>query len=294
MKREITHLIRLTTLILAASIFQSCISSDNADDQVTVTIEPLRYFVDRLTSESIDVNVMVSEGANPATYSPTTRQLTRLSSSILYLKVGHLGFEESWMTRLEELNPDMKVLDLSGNVSLIRSDDFVHGDHVHEGGVDPHTWMSPKVVKSFLPRIKETLVKYYPKHKHIIEENFITLMAEIQTIDKEYERITTDLKHRKFMIFHPALTYLARDYDLEQVSIEYEGKEPSPQKLRELIDVANNQNIPVIFIQAEFDKRGAKMVVDATGAELVVINPLAYEWKKSVTEILRFFEEYLK
>lgn len=293
MKQKITHCIQITTILLLSGFFPGCTSGDNANDGITVTIEPLRYFVDRLTSENINVNVMVPEGSSPATYSPTTKQLAQMSSSKLYLKAGHLGFEESWMTRLEELNPDMKVLNLSDNVSLIRGDDFVHGDHVHKGGIDPHIWMSPKVVKSFLPRIKETLTKYYPEYKETIEKNHTVFLAEIEAIDAEYKRVTADLEHRKFMIFHPALTYLARDYGLEQVPIEFEGKEPSPQKLRALIDTANNDNIRIIFIQAEFDKRSAGMVVDATGAELAVINPLAYNWEDSVTEILRLIKEHL-
>jgi zinc transport system substrate-binding protein len=252
---------------------------------VTVTIEPVKYFIDRLTSENIQVNVMVPMGSSPATYSPTTAQFAELSSSGLYVQVGHLGFESTWMDRMKELNPEMEVLDLSDGVDLVRGDNSKIGNHVHHGGIEPHIWMSPKIVKSFLPRLKNQLEKSFPDQKAIIQRNFKGLMDDVESLDHAFSDLPEDKANRKFMIFHPALTYLARDYGFGQISIEYEGKEPSPGKLRELIDRANNEKINIIFIQAEFDKRNAQMVRQATGARLITINPLSYNWIVALEEI---------
>jgi zinc transport system substrate-binding protein len=291
MIKKLNYTIVIVISLLAA--LSGCRTGQRDQNGISVTIEPLKFFVDKLTSGSIPVNVMVPMGSSPATYSPTTGQLMALSSARLYVKAGHLGFEEAWMERLKELNPEMKVINLSEGEDLIGGEDHSHGGHVHHGGVDPHIWMSPQVVMHFLPQLKEALNKSFPDKKAIIEENYLTLLTEIETIHNSFSSLSGQINSGKFMIFHPALTYLARDYGLQQISIEYEGKEPSPQKLRELIDTAVNEKIDIIFIQEEFDQRNAAMVRDATGATVVSINPLGYDWAQEMKNLYALMEEHL-
>ena len=80
---------------------------------VTVTISPYKYFVDQIAKGKVDVNVMVSNGNNPETYEPYAQQMMELSKSALYLKVGSIGFEQTWMKKLQDNAPDMKVIDTS-------------------------------------------------------------------------------------------------------------------------------------------------------------------------------------
>ncbi len=80
------------------------------------------------------------------------------------------------------------------------------------------------------------------------------------------------------MIYHPNLAYLARDYDLEEVPVEFEGKEPPPSRLKDLIDLARTKKINTIFVQREYDSRNAKAIADEIGAEVVVIDPLSDDW----------------
>ncbi|MFO8000341.1 MAG: zinc ABC transporter substrate-binding protein [Marinilabilia sp.] len=284
----------LLTVVLAIFLLAGGCRNENREPGVSVTIEPLKYFVDRLTSEKVEVNVMVPMGASPQTYSPTSGQLGKVSSSALYVRVGELGFEQVWMERIKGFNEEMKVLNLSENIDLLSGENHTHGDHVHEGGKDPHIWMSPDVVKTVLPEMKEALIESFPEHRETIEQNYESLYEEVDSMDQRFSEMVAGLDEKKFMIFHPALSYLARDYGLEQISIEYEGKEPSPRKLRELIDVANEENIRIIFIQAEFDQRNAEMVREATDAEIATINPLAYKWPESMEQVFRLIKEHLR
>ena len=77
---------------------------------VTVTISPYKYFVDQIAKGKVDVNVMVSNGNNPETYEPYAQQMMELSKSALYLKVGSIGFEQTWMKKLQDNAPDMNCL----------------------------------------------------------------------------------------------------------------------------------------------------------------------------------------
>ncbi len=260
----------------------------------SVTISPIQFFMNRLAGEALEVNVMVPQGANPSTYSPTPGQIRSLSGATLYVRAGYLGFEMAWMDRLMELNSQMRVVNLSDGLTLIKGDDSVHGDHVHEGGIDPHIWMSPRQVLRFLPVLKEALITTWPAMTDSVNGRYDQLVSEVQQRDEALQSLSRKLTQPKFMIFHPALTYLARDYGFEQHSIEYEGKEPSPVALKNLIDLARHEEIRVIFIQEEFDKRNAQLVSQETGAHLMIINPLASDWYAGMDAIIDLFGQYLR
>ena len=88
------------------------------------------------------------------------------------------------------------------------------------------------------------------------------------------------------MIYHPNLAYLARDYGLEEIAVEFEGKEPPPSRLKELIDSARQNGVRTIFVQREYDTKNAKAIAEEIGAELKIIDPLSEDWLKSTTDII--------
>jgi zinc transport system substrate-binding protein len=280
--------------LLLAFTLAGCSEREAREPVVSVSIAPLHYFVDRLTGEALEVNVMVPQGASHGTYSPTARQMQKLSDSGIYFQVPSLGYEQEFIRRLNELNPDINHVDLGDYIELIRGERIDHGDHFHEGGIDPHIWMSPGVMLRLLPVLRDVIVEVYPELEQTINENYPYVLADVERMHFEMQELTQTLSKRRFMIFHPALTYLARDYDLEQVSIEHEGKEPSPAQLSHLIRLARAENVPVIFIQEEYDVRNARLVAEETGAEIVQINPLAYDWVMEMEKLSQNLNIYLR
>lgn len=272
----------------------SCGRQKENRDIVSVSIQPLEYFVDRLTGGGLEVNVMVPAGSSHGTYSPTTQQFQRLSDSRLYLRIGYLGYEQAWIGRLNELNPGMRVLNLSDHTMLIRGDVIDHGDHVHEGGIDPHIWMSPAVMMEVLPVMRDFIVESFPDHGDVVRENYPLLESDIIDVHLQLANLNNTLSRRSFMIFHPALTYLARDYGFTQVSIEHEGKEPSPARLAGMIREAREHAIPVVFIQEEYDIRNARLISEETGAEIVRINPLGYNWLETMQELIETLKAHMQ
>ncbi len=284
----------MLAIVFVSVVFMGCDRRERSGDVVSVSIAPVQYFVDRLSGGELEVNVMVPQGASHGTYSPTAAQMQQLSDSKIYFRIGYLGYEQAFISRLQELNPDMKEVNLSEGVELIRGESVVHGDHVHEGGVDPHIWMSPKVMLSLLPVIRESIVGAYPGLEETVQKNYTALLAEVEALHRDMQALVPGLSQKRFMIFHPALTYLARDYGLEQVPIEFEGKEPAPSRLKKLVVEAQGENIPVIFIQEEYDVRNAQLVAAETGASVVSINPLAYDWVANMKELMSLLNQHMQ
>ena len=80
---------------------------------------------------------------------------------------------------------------------------------------------------------------------------------------------------------------MARDYGLTQYCIETDGKEPSPEQLKTLIETAKAEGIKTVFIQQEFDKKNAELITKETGCRLIIINPLSYNWGEEILRIAK-------
>ncbi len=270
-------------LLIAATI--SCGRHDTRPGEkiITVSIAPFRYFVEAIGGNDFTVNVMVPPGANPHVYEPYPEQVTRLSRSSGYISDGYLDFEITWLERFYEINSTMKRLSLADSINLISSS---HGRGDDEEGVDPHFWVSPKSGLIIASEVKNFLTRLSPTHSDMYQAKYDSLYSRIDSLDKKAERLFSSVSSRAFMIFHPNLTYLARDYDLKQIPVEYEGKEPSPSKMKDIIDSGRKYNIKEVFIQREFDERQAKTVARQLGASLVTIDPLSGDWLKSTSYLI--------
>lgn len=244
---------------------------------VTVTISPYKYFVDQIAKGKVNVNVMVSNGNNPETYEPYAQQMMELSKSALYLKVGSIGFEQTWMKKLQDNAPDMKVIDTSVGIKPAKTPG---------GNIDPHVWMSCSNARIIASNILKALCELEPKNKAFFEKNYQSLLRIIDKRDsiiKEAFNKNPDLV-RKFVIYHPILTYFARDYQLEQLAIEEEGREPSAAQLKSLIERARKEKIKFCLIQAEFANRNTTTFINESHTKPMDINPLQGDWNWAMQE----------
>ncbi len=273
---------RLLYLILLCAIFVGCkqISKNKpelAKPTVTVTIPPYQYFVSKIAEDKVDVNVMVSNGNNPETYEPYAQQMMELSKSSLYLKVGNIGFEQTWMKKLQDNAPDMRVIDTSAGITQAKTPG---------GNIDPHVWMSCKNARIIASNILKALCELAPKDKQFFEKNYLSLLKIIDRRDSAIKQSFKDHPEmtRKFVIYHPILTYFARDYQLEQLAIEEEGREPSAAQLKSLINRSRKENIKYCLIQAEFANRNTTTFINESHTKPLQINPLQGEWNRAMQE----------
>ncbi len=242
---------------------------------VTVSILPEAYFVSQIAGDKTEVSVMIPPGANPATYEPTPRQLQDLTGSSVYLKIGYSAFESAWMDRITSINPAMKVTDLSRNIGLIEEEHEHGGEHL---SVNPHVWLSPGNARIIAANVAADLSVVWPEDSAFYRKNLDLFLDKLDTLESVMHSELDSLPNKAFMIYHPALSYLARDFGLEQFALEVDGKEPSPAHMKHLADIAKEKKIGVIFLQMQFDQHNAEALSRETGAKIVQINPLDPEW----------------
>lgn len=269
----ISKLARYVVLMVTAGTLFSCSSAKNDNaNKITVSIEPLRYLTEQIVGDRFEVVTMVPKGSSPETYEPTARQMADLSESILYIKVGELGFERTWMPRLTSNAPHITVVNSSEGIT----------SHI---GDDPHSWMSARNAIIMAHNIYEAVKRIDVKDSVFFRQRLDSLCNVIHATDKYIRQTTAQAHCKSFIIYHPALTYFASDYGLEQLALEEHGREPSAAELEQIISTARAKGVKTMFIQREFANRNVDIITNTIGARKVEINPLGYDWNKEMRRI---------
>ena len=281
-----------------------------AERIISVTIEPQRYFAERIAGEHFAIHCVVPAGQSPETYDPTPQQMVQIGESEAYLRIGSIGFELAWMKAIAENNPQLQIFDLSEGMHLLQGEEakedeeeeHEHGHehgHAHEakaegehhphhhGGVDPHIWSSISGARIVAQNTLAALQALDPTNADTYTANYQQVVALIDSTEAVINTLLKPLAHRSFIIYHPALTYLAAEYDMQQLCIEMDGKEPSPAQLKALMETAQAHQTKVVFVQQEFDQKNAELIAKETGCQLTPINPLAYDWSREMIRIAK-------
>lgn len=294
---------KILYLSLLCCLLAACQSGNKGEARkktVIVTIEPLRYLAEAIAGERVEIISMVPQGSSPETYDPTPQQLIDLAQSNAYLGTGYIGFDQTWGKRLSENAPNVTFFDLSEGIDLIR-ESHTHSHqqtsdrpgnykeeehHQHHTIVEPHIWTSAINAQIIAENIFRALCEIDNSGTTFYANRKDSLMKKLQYTDSLLcIQLSAPEADHSFMIYHPALSYFARDYGLHQIAIEDEGKEPSPTQLKALIEQCKEEKVRIIFVQPEFDHRNAEIIAKQTNTHVVPINPLAYEWEKELLNI---------
>ena len=291
--REIKALSIVLSLVVIIALLVLSVACSQEEDTVdtigvVVTIPPLAEYVESVGGEKVDVTVMVPAGVEPHTYEPTTGQMVAVSEADVYVKVGSgIEFEVSWMDRIIEQNKDMLVVDCAKGIDLIEME-HDHGgeeyDHEQEEegdvrtGKDPHIWLSPNNAMTMVENICSGLVQFDSENEPYYVQNRDNYLARLAQLDRDIEEDFSGIENRRFIVFHPAWGYFAQDYDLEQLAVEIEGKEPTAGDIAYLIEEALENEIKVVFASPQFDAKSAEVIAEEIDGVVLYIDPLAGDY----------------
>ncbi|MDR0395413.1 MAG: zinc ABC transporter substrate-binding protein [Tannerella sp.] len=258
-----------------------------ADDrkEITVTIDPLRYFAEQIAGDHYTFFSMLPVGQSPETYTPSPREMIRAGKGTACFHLGQLGFEQMLVHSIHENNADMRPFDLSEGMIFHEGSCHAHDHNGHDH--DPHIWTSFEGAKVISGNILKALTVLDKENQACYQSNYNRLIQRLDSLEEALHDRLDNLSCRSFVIYHPALTYFAEEFGLIQHSIEKDGKEPSPALLKNLIEEARDEKIGVVFVQMEFDRKHADQIARAIGAQTIVINPLDYQWDKQMEVIVK-------
>ncbi|MCH5346404.1 MAG: zinc ABC transporter substrate-binding protein [Muribaculaceae bacterium] len=288
------YVVRLMALLLPAIVLSACGEGRRVDSKpvVTVSLAPQKYFLDEIAGDRLDVKCLLESGGNPESYEPSVANMRDLEESILYFRAGNMAFEDRLLERIGEVNPSLKVVDTSAGIDLIEGA-HVNGGMAHRHAapaasddVDPHTWSSVKNARVIARNMRDALVEADPAGAETYNANYQRFDARLDSMDRAIAERLKPVEGEYFLVWHPSLSYFARDYGLNQIAVGHSTKESSIPNLQSSIDAGRKHGAKVFFFQKEMDSRQAEAVNAQIGLRRVDINPLDADWEADINKIV--------
>lgn len=298
----LTHPILLSLATLFFFIFLSaCHKTESEQNEsagkrrITVTFEPQRWIVEQIAGNDFDVNVLLPPGADPESYSPTVAQLRSLYDGGEWLSLNTMGVEQSLLANLTDNGKEIKV----ENVAIgIKPLEHSHGKspqepHHHDESdshdhnfADPHLWNSVRNMEVIAANTLRKLIALNPEKEKTYRKHYDSLYRQLRSYDDTLSESLRWRGTRAFVIRHPSLGYLARDYGLEQIAIQAEEKEPSAIQMRERIDRANESGASVMVTESgKGDDSSARELARQLHLRLLPINTNSMLWPEEILKL---------
>ncbi|MBK7104543.1 MAG: zinc ABC transporter substrate-binding protein [Ignavibacteriae bacterium] len=249
--------------------------------KIAVTLPPFADFVKNIVADRAEIIILVPPGTNAHSYEPTPGNIKNLLNSNIYFRVGKsFKLEEIIFSKVKIDTSITQTIDCSKGIEIINN--------------DPHYWLSPKLVKSITETMLEVLVEKYPHHKNFFTNNTNRFLHKLDSIDANISTMLSNKKERSFLVYHPAWTYLAQHYNLQQFAVEQDGKSPKADELKEFIDLAVEKNANTIFFDPHFDNASVTTIANSLNIKIESLDPLPVNYLENLSQIGKKFEMSLK
>lgn len=280
------------SLIAAMGIFlNGCSQKNTKAPEVLVSIPPYLYFVEALTEGQLKAISLAPVGANPHLYEPTPKQVQQAKKAKLWIRLNE-SFEKKAERSLIEYNNNLVVVNLADSdlIPYIYEDNI--SCHCHECDSterkDLHIWLSLKLAKTQADIIAEALARTFPQHEELIKKNLLKLQAKLEEKDLLFTQRLAPYKQNAILVSHPAFGYFCRDYEIKQLAIESEGKDPRPQKLAETLALAKAVSIRTVLTQSQYNNKGAEIIAKKLNLPLHEIDPYSPHYLDNLELMIQY------
>lgn len=243
--------------------------------KVTASIAPIAFLAEEIGGDSVDVQVLLPPGTDAESFEPQLGKLRDLEGASLFAATGLMPFESKIAAALGEVP---RYVPLAGGI------DPVNGTHGDEGA-DPHIWMSPRNLRVMGASLAAAMEAARPGASDYFAENWKALDARLDSLDRYVSAALAGAGAPVFLVWHPSLSYFARDYGLRQVSVGFEGKEGSAVGTRDRVAAAMAAAPKVYFLQADEDPRTARTLQVPDGTRIETINIMAPDLEAEIKKI---------
>lgn len=274
----------LSTKILifaALAALMSCKSPGQRGGRpvVVATIPPLQSLVADIAGDSVEVRCLTGMSADPETFDPSIAVMCDLYSSQMMLSVGTLQFERQLTARLADEAPGIRVVAVADSVPRLYGT-HVHdsgdgaGHHSHHGDADPHVWTSARSLSRMTRPVADALAQLDPANGAYYHRRADSISARLDSLDADIARRLAGYAGDTLLVWHPALSYYARDYSLHQLALGVEGKEGSVAAMRRTFDASGGPRVRALFYHSPSDRSRAEAVGADVGLHPTLMMPM--------------------
>lgn len=264
-------------------------TSARGQNLVVVSIVPYQFFVKKISGDTIDVHSLVPPGMDVHTFEPTMRSASLLLTARGWIGVGE-PFEKKITDTLHHSASKAIILNISDHLSLLQYPNTLHFHSTDQtshscSGRDLHVWLSPKLMVAQVRLIADSLVTMFPEHRECYLSNAKNLLNEMEELNLSLQKTLSPIAGSTFLISHPALGYFCKDYQLFQLSVETDGKEPLPKDLSRILALAREKNVKLMVVQKNYPDKGAKIIAKQLQIPIYYFDPYQSSYIENLREL---------
>jgi len=272
----------LKNIILIFGIFflTSCERLDlSKSPKIFVSIGPLHSFVQELIGTNFLVGILLPENMDPHTYSPTVKQMVELNHSKIFFHTGML-FDKLLLEGF--ITNDVNCIDVSTGIELISNDESE--EH------DPHYWLAPQCMRIILKNIYDVLWKLYPSEIENINKRWLELDKKLANLSENGIMRMNKLSNKSLLTHYSTWKYFAREFGLQEIVLQENGKEPCEQHLENIIDQIDSYNFKFITVQPGLSSKLPKVLIENKELKIFEINKLSSNYFEIINAMLSELE----
>ncbi|MCF6321380.1 MAG: metal ABC transporter substrate-binding protein [Rhizobiaceae bacterium] len=173
------------------------------------------------------------------------------------------------------INPIRSLADNSEVVSLLGNNKL---QLLHSTGslIDPHIWLSTGNAQIISALIKDTLIKIDPANRQTYLDNFATLEKELTGLKSDISTMLISAQSKKFLIYHNALAYFGKEFDVEMRSVS-PGNEvlmPSAKQISDIRRLLRSGDYSCIFTDPLINSSAIASAAGDAKLNVVILDPL--------------------
>lgn len=256
---------------------------------ILVSIAPYRFLTEKIAGSNFEVETIVPKGSNPHVFEPTAKQVSKMSEARIWFRIGE-PFEEKILPILKSRNAAFIAPDLRQDIDLIE-DNSLSCKHCSMDHLDRHIWLSPTRAIKQAEIIEKTLSQKFPEFQADFEKNLTELTQELSALDAEIRDILKPVVNRTLLVSHPAFGYFCKDYNLNQLSVEYEGKDPRPQHLDDVLKKAITESANMALALPQYNNKGAQLIAKKLHMPVRFIDPYSSDYFEMMRELANLIKD---
>ncbi|MDE6552729.1 MAG: zinc ABC transporter substrate-binding protein [Muribaculaceae bacterium] len=285
---------RLFSLFSILLIILSGCGGGHTSDRpaIAVSFEPQAWMLKQIAGDDFDIVTLLPAGSDPETYQPSISTMKDVGKAEAFFTLGTDGFEKSLTQSIASNFPDLKVVDCTAGVEKITG---THGHHDGDGQdheseeFDPHMLASIRNSIEIADNMTRYMMTIHPEKSDEYQRAGEELKALMKAMDDSICKM--NIKGKSFAMRHPSLSYFARDYGLNQIALQSDGKEASPLQISRQMDQMKESGARVFITEKEHASVGDEETAGQLGLNTIEVSLNSKDWlddlMKTANEINR-------
>jgi zinc transport system substrate-binding protein len=248
---------------------------------VVVSVPPQAWLAKEIGGDLIEVITIAPSVAVANAYEPKQAQIASLAKANLYITCG-AEFEKKWQDRFAAAAPQMKFYAADGSFAKSKTS---------AGADDTNIWFSAAAMRAQAQATMRAFSEADPANMGKYQINGMKLF---QTIDRVKAQITSQLAtnhNRAFLAYPPAFGYIAGDYRLRQIAIDFKG-EPKSSDIAKLKSVILVEGVTTMLVQDAIYSKEAQALAKELGVKIEVMSITDDDWVAMMNAIASYLSMY--